>query len=136
MTVVEFKKPEPEVLVWACGDCEGTTWFVKSNDTMECSCCGRISTLEPEHWKKMPPIPCGEVETAKLNMSVTTTIDFQLEDFKRNFDPADGDYGVILKGGGRIYTFGQSKPDTEEVGWIKDQMQTATKMLCKEDVSK
>lgn len=130
MSVVEFKKPEP--LIWTCGDCGGSTWYLLSNGDIQCSCCHKLSTYEPEHWMRMPETP-EEPETATVHENTSSTVDLQLEHFKRNFRPQDDDFGIILKGNGFVHTFSPSGDMTkEQKKWAKEQLKTAAQIICKE----
>ncbi|MGV2135156.1 hypothetical protein GOZ83_19705 [Agrobacterium vitis] len=43
MTIEVVDFPKPERLIWLCGECQSSTWFLYDDDVCECANCGNVS---------------------------------------------------------------------------------------------
>lgn len=111
--------------LWHCR-CGCYTWKIFENGTMQCANCDKITSMDEEHWKRLPPTPKNPPIAENPVHSINVSYGLLKRHFLNNFNETD-DMAIIIKKDGGVKTYGVCEPHARN--WLVDRLESAFKLL-------
>lgn len=123
-------KPEdpPDKIIWSCGECGCTSWFVYQ-EYIQCTHCQNISTTCAGKWRQEPPGGMKITEVAERTFSETgvDNSEFLLKNFMKKM--TEDDVMIIIKPDGRVATYNGITPEKTSKKWLKSRLAKAFELI-------
>lgn len=132
--VVQFAKPEPERLIWACA-CGCTTHYHHASGDVECAACEAISTSVSGEWREHFPEAPEEPKPCDASSFKITNIgspEVALKRFTKQLSVDDTAVAILIDNEGGLSTWIGDYMTPERQLWARERIADATERLMRE----